>query len=155
MCAIDSRSSRDYPRITLLLGTLNLLAQFAVRYRLALSDEPQRLGNEAHGPPTTKPYVSITLAQRYSEGIPQRNSSRARRFARDVNARHIKWSSPNILRRTVWNRSGGGHGKLIRSRRRKGHLGKGQQVHEARVVLPMATVCSSFGDLSDPNDNFG
>ena len=54
-CAIDSRSSRDYPRIILLLGTLNLLAQFAVRYRLALSDEPQRLGNEAHGPPTTKP----------------------------------------------------------------------------------------------------
>src|SRR6476646_5184818 len=59
-----------------------------------------------------------------------------------------KWSSPSILRRTVWNRSGGGHGKLIRSRRRKRHLGKGQQVHEARVVLPMATVCSSFGDLS-------
>src|SRR5580765_439514 len=66
-----------------------------------------------------------------------------------------KGSSPSILRRTVWNRSGGGHGKLIRSRRRKGHLGKGQQVHEARVVLPMATVCSSFGDLSDPNDNVG
>ena len=64
-CAIDSRSSRDHPRITLLLATLNLLAQFAVRYRRALSDEPQRLGNEAHGPPTTKPYVSITLAQRY------------------------------------------------------------------------------------------
>ena len=54
-----------HPRITLLLGTLNLLAQFAVRYRLAMSDEPQRLGNEDHGPPTTKPYVSITLAQRY------------------------------------------------------------------------------------------
>ena len=96
-CAIDSRPNRDHPRITLLLGTLNLLAQFAVRYRLALSDEPQRLGNEAHGPPTIKPYVSIPLAQRYSEGIPQRNSSRARRFARDVNARHIKVVIPKYF----------------------------------------------------------
>ena len=25
------------------------------------------------------------------------------------------------------------------------------KIYEARVVLPMATVCSLFGDLSDPN----